>query len=219
MLSAGFLGAHHYYSLSNGRPSVVGYYEVPNMSVFNEETRAASQADLAHLDLFQELRGATETEMSARAEEMAAAGNTAGVYELRAIHRPSRDGDAVKDLDVSLALMAPSMTTFGFSNSDESRVASWFADTFTSNGRKQNHAYIDVRLMHLHHEQDPITPLRTDGREWLVMMQWPNRSVAGSSLDPIRHTLTDLGHKTNTTLVSDLLTLRASLLNDTGWLR
>lgn len=221
MVRAGLLGAHHYYSLTPGRPPVVNLYEVPGMSVYTAELHQASLDDFPHLpgmgqgENYDKYVNPTEEDLAA----IRNSGSSAAIYELRAMYppldpQPKDDGSGAT---IRAALRAPCVTLFSFVHPDDQAVADWFAGALRREARPEYGPLLDARLLHYNPEQHPSTPLPIDGREWLVVVQWPTLAAGEAAIAHLRSELDTFLGAHRDTCVQDLCSLKGSHLNDKGW--
>lgn len=218
MVGVGFLGAHHYYSFTPDRPPSVNLYEIPAISVFGEDYRRATLDDFPYLpgmgEDFDKYANPTEEDL----EEIRTSGSTAAIYELRALYPPlDPQPEEGSGPTIRVALWSPCATLFAFTHPDDQAVAHWFASAVRHDARTEYKELLDARLLHLAPEQHPSTPLPTDGREWLVVVQWPSLSAGEAAIGHLRSELDDFLDTYRETCVQDLCSLQGTLLNDKGW--
>lgn len=213
MLSVGFLGAHQFESTANGRPPLCNFYEIPGIDVFDEKYHAATLADLKYLDPNGDKYSTTADN---DLEDLSSSGSTATIYEQITVF--SQPGAGRPDADsITVAVAAPSLSTYKFSGEDRAAVEARFDGTFRGGPPDGCGKYMDVRLARQNELQHPISPLPRETHDWLLVVQWPNRRTGELSHDIVHRVVEQLGDDAHGSVESDLLVNGLSLLSGTGW--
>lgn len=209
LLGAGFLGVHQYQAIDGGPLPLLNISEISGMEALGEVYHAATLADLPFLaERIEKYRATTEADL----EHLRSSGSTATIYDQLAIHaRPE------SERSVAVALSAPCLTTHRFGALDAGAVVDWFDVTFGAGTPTGWARYVDIRLTRKHGEQHPISPLPPDDREWMLLVQWPNRQAAEATLECVHEALEGLPHDPADAVTSDLVTNGVSLLNESAW--